>query len=559
MLYKDITPKEHGKKCPKFPLGCLSENLGCRKRLIREDLEAHVKTCPFHQIRSFLKMKQLQFDKVKLQMLTIQKSEMLVRKEHLEAIVNHQKLLGKYQTLYKDHVLLMENWTTKERDRLLLMKKSRGTEAKYIKLSEQFILLGERNKKLQEHILATDQELSREAIKTAMSENRSKEFNRLLRKFIGDAKVQYQLQHADLLSSYKSFLSIHKERIKGQFENMLNKSGELFVALYGDVYKNKKDAGMLNAMRTLKDDDFNFLRQYQEMMSNQVTGVSKLFSGFINKHMGIQEKQLGMLSSFFGLKDNSSEKDEDPNNIFETIDLRNVAPPVLRSYNINQLEQKIKLLEGLRDGATPITEEILRNAFENEPVLAVIDPPESPTLDTENEVKVSADDEAKPEYEVNPSLRLNMNEFRLRLLPSAPDFDVNLNMLDLGTVPPQPLEDEKEPIAIPRQQLPLTDEKEEVDEKEPVNLSSQPHPNTLPEPSEDLQINRTNSSPLNTSDLRNQIEHESGDRGLDPVDVGLGIAPVMLDPMAVARALQEGSRRLLGIRNEADAKSEEVD
>jgi len=547
-LYKDITPKEHEKQCEKFPVCCLSKKFGCRKKVAREELESHLRTCPFHQIRDFLKLKQLQFDKVKLQMLTIQKSEMLVRKEHLEAIVKHQKLLEKYQTLFKEHVKLMEkmkNETKKERDRLLQVKKSRGTEVKYIKLSEQFMSVGEKNKELQERILSTDQQLRRDAIKTAMSKNRSKEFNHLLEEFYADAKVQYQLYHTDLQRTYKNFLTIHEDRIKEQFETILSKSGELFIALYGDVYK--KGVGTADAIKTLKDDDFTFLRQYQKLMSNQLTGVGALFSGFIEKHIGIQEKQLEKLSGFLGLTDISSDKDE---NTLEVVDFRYVAPEVLRSYNIKQLQRKIKLLEGLRDGATPITDEVLRNAFEREPELAIIDSPENPVTDDDNDIKVSPDGENKPVFEVNPSLKLDMNEFRVSPVPSVPDLQVGLNTLMA------PLEDEKEPSHRPRQEMTLSDAKEQADEKQalPQNYS-----NTLPEPMADNRITRIGSNSLDPPETANLTEHQNRDGRLSPVDVGLGMRPIMLDPTAVAKALQEGSRRLLRIRGNAYANSEEVD
>jgi len=551
LLYKDIIPQEHEKKCGKFPVCCLSKKFGCRKKVAREELEAHLETCHFHQIRDFLQLKQLQFDKVKLQMLTIQKSEMLIRKEHLEAIVKHQKLLEKYQTLFKEHVKLMEkmkNETKKERDRLLLVKKSRGTEVKYIKLSEQFMSVGERNKKLQEQILSTDQQVRRNAIKSAMSKNRSKEFNRLLEEFYADAKVQYQLYHTDLQKTYKNFLTIHEDRIKEQFETILSKSGELFIALYGDVYK--KGVGTADAIKTLKDDDFSFLRQYQKLMSNQLTGVGALFSGFIEKHIGIQECQLGKLSSFLGLTDISSDKDEVLGNTPEVVDFRYVAPEVLRSYNIKQLQRKIKLLEGLRDGATPITDEVLRNAFEKEPELAIIDSSENPGTEDDSEIKISPDEEKKPVFEVNPSLKLDLNEFRLRPLSSVPNLEVHHN------APPEPLEDEKEQLLRPRQEMAISDSKEQTDEKQPI---SQAHSNTLPGPTGDSRVTLTGTNSLHRPDAGNVTDNQNQEGRLTPVDVGLGMRPIMLDPTAVARALQEGSRRLLGIRGNGDANSEEVD
>lgn len=531
LLYKDCTPKEHSEKCPKFPICCSSKDVGCEKKIKREELEAHLRTCPFHQIRNFLKVKQLQFDKIKLQMLTVQKSEMYIRKEHLEAIVKHQKLLRKYQTLYKEHVQLMEtvkNETKKERNRLLLVKKSRGMEVKYIKLSEQFILVGERNKKLQQHILGANQQLKREAIETAISENRSNELNRLLKEFFTNAQLECQLHQAELSKSYKSFLSVHESQIKKRFENMLRKSGELFISLYGDVYK--KDSGLADAIKTLKDEDFNFLREYQKLLSDQISVVSTLFSGFLDKHTGIQERQLGKLSSFFGLKNVLSKKDEIHQFTFEDIDLSNIAPQVLRSYNIRQLKRKIQLLKGLRDGATPITEEVLRNAFEKEPVLAVIDSPEEQSWEVDKVVETSNAKETKPVYEVNPALKLNMNDIRLGPLPSGPNWELN-RMPDVEMVSPEIVGDESEPVVIPREEVALSDEKDHADEKEPINLSNQ------------AQLNDP-SGP-------------SGIHGVEPT----GISPDLgrNDEQSVASAFQEGSHHLHGTRRKAESKCEEVD
>jgi len=505
-------------------------------------METHIRNCPFHQIRDFLRMRQLQYEKVTLQMLTVQKSEVLIRKEHLEAIVKHQKLLGKYQNLFKEHVNLMEKMkkeTTKERDYLLLMKRSRGTEAKYIQLSEQFILLGERNKRLQERILGSDQQVKRDAISNALSDDRAEVFNCMLKEFIMNAKVQYQVQHVELLTSYKNFLTNHERQIKKNFETMLSKSEELFVGLYGEIYK--KNLADKDAMKNLKDNDLTFLGEYQKLMTSQITQISTLLTRFIDTHMGMQEEQLEKLTSFFGLSDISTDAEDIPPDILEGADLRHIAPQVLRSYNINQLERKIKLLEGLRDGVTPITEEALRNAIEQEPGLTINSHPEDIAPDIQDEIKLPPADEPKTVYEVNPELQLDINEFRVRPLPPAPDFEVDLNVLNIG----DEFEDEKEPLDLPVQEISLPDEKEEADEKVSLALS---------EPSggdAGLSINSDLRVPTGT---RNNMIGR-----FTPVDVGLGIRPVLLDPAAVAIALKEGSRRLLGIRNEEDAKSEEVD
>lgn len=522
LLYKDITPNEHAEKCPKFPVCCSSKDVGCEKKVKREELEAHLRTCPFHQIRNFLKVKQLQFDKIKLQMLTVQKSEMYIRKEHLSVIVKHQKLLRKYQTLYKEHVQLMEtvkNETKKERNRLLLVKKTRGMEVKYIKLSEQYMLLGERNRKLQQHILGADQQLRREAIETAMSENRSNELNRLLEEFLTNARVECQLHQAELSKSYKSFLSIHEDQIKERFENMLRKSGELFIALYGDVYK--KDSGLADAIKTMKDDDFNFLRQYQKLLSDQVSIVSTLFGGFMEKHMGIQERQLDKLSSCFGWKNILFTKNETPRFTFEDIDMSNIAPQVLRSYNIRQLKRKIQLLKGLRDGATPITEEVLRNAFEKEPVLAVID-----SWDVDKEDETSPVEETNPVHEVNPDLKLDMNDIRLGPFPSGPNWEVN-HRPDVDMVSPEIFGDEKEPVVISREEVALSDEKEQADEKEPINLSNEAQSNATFEP---LGMHGVEPTGTNPPDPRRNNEQ------------------------AIASASEEGSRHLSGTRSKTDTK-----
>lgn len=552
LLYKDSSPDEHEKKCHKFPVPCLSQNVGCRKKVPRDELEAHIRTCPFHRIRDFLRMRQLQYEKVTLQMLTVQKSEVLIRKEHLEAIVKHQKLLGKYQYLFKEHVNLMEKMkkeTTKERDYLLLMKRSRETEVKYIKLSEQFILLGERNKKLQWRILATDQQVRRDAISEALSKGETKEFDGLLQEFLKNAKVQYEIQHAELQSNYKSFLSIHEENIKKSFETMLNKSEKLFTGLYGDIYE--KRLGTKDALKTLKENDLNFLEGYQKLMSNQLSSVSTLFSEFLDTHRGIQDRQLARLSNAFGMSEISLNKDEIPEHILESVDLSDVAPQILRSYNISKLERKIKLLEGLRDGVTPITEEVLRNAIEQEPGLAISTPTENLAIE-EDEIKLPPEDEPATVYEVSPDLQLDISEFRVRHLPPAPDFEVDLNMLNVGMVPPEPFEDTKE-------ELILSDEKEEADEKEPITLPL----NFLDSLPESLRDNR--GFPINSDvrvplDPRNNFEHPYDRNGrLTPVDIGLGMRPLLLDPTALAEAVQEGSRRLLGIKSEEDVKSGEVD
>jgi len=554
LLYTDTLPEEHEKVCRKFPLPCRSHNVGCPSRVPRDEMEVHIRTCPFHQIRDFLRMKQLQYEKVTLQMLTVQKSEVLIRKEHLEAIVKHQKLLGKYQNLFKEHVTLMEKMkkeTTKERDYLLLMKRSRGTEKKYIQLSEQFILLGERNQKLQERILGANQQVRRDAISEALSEDRAEVFNGLLKEFIMNAKVQYQVQHVELLTNYKKFLTSHEQQIKKNFETMLNKSEELFIDLYGEIYK--KNLGDKDAMKTLKENDLSFLGQYQKLMANQISQISTLLSGFIDTHIGMQEEQLEKLSGFFGMSQISPDAEEIPKEILEGADLRHIAPQVLRSYNINQLERKIKLLEGLRDGVIPITEEALRNAIEQEPGLTVSDRTEDLGVETEDEIKLPPEDEPRPVYKINPELQLDINEFRVRPLPPAPDFEVDLNSLNIG----EPLEEEKEPLDLPIQETTLTDQQDEADEKGSLALSLN-NPDALP--------SGDNTGFSIGSDLRvlaepryNTEQHLGIEGRFTPVDVGLGVRPVLLDPAAVALALKEGSRRLLGIKCDEDAKSEEVD
>jgi len=547
LLYKDTSPEEHEKVCHRFPVACPSQNVGCPRKVPRDEMEAHVRTCPFHQIRDFLRMRQLQYEKVTLQMLTVQKSEVLIRKEHLEAIVKHQKLLGKYQDLFKEHVNLMEkmkNETTKERDYLLLMKRSRGTEAKYIQLSEQFILLGERKKKLHERILGMNQQVRRDAISQALSEDRAEVFNGLLEEFIMNAKVHYQLQHVELLTSYKNFLTNHEQQIKKSFETMLNKSEGLFIDLYGDIYK--QNVGDKDAIKTLKENDLQFLGKYQRLMTNQIAEVSTLLTGFIDKHMGMQKEQLEKLSNFFGMINISSDAAEIPPDILEGADLRHIAPQVLRSYNINQLERKIKLLEGLRDGVAPITEEALRNAIEQEPEIIINARTEDIALEIEDEIKLPPEQDSKPVYEVNPNLQLDINEFRVRPLPPAPKFELNLNRLVV-----EPLEEVKEPLDIPFQETSLTEQKEEADEKTPLTLSLN-HPNGLLEPSG----GNTRFS-IDSSSRVGAVNNTDG--RFNPVDVGPGVTPLLLDPEAVAVALKEGSRRLLGIKLDEDAKSEEVD
>jgi len=546
LLFKDSTPDEHEAKCPKFPVCCSSAKFGCRKKLLREELPEHLRTCPFHQIRDFLKIKFLELDNFKLQMLSAQKSEMLIRKQYLETIVKHQKLLAKYQALYKENVKLlqkMKNDATKKENHLLLVKKNRGTEEKYIKLSEQFIRIREQNKKLQERILATDQQVRQEAIKTAMSENRAEEFHRLLEKFHTDATVQYQLQHAELSRKYKSFRAIHQDAIKQHFENMLKKSGELFRSLYGDVWS--KDIELANEMTTLKEDDFNFLQQYQKLMANWVTGIGRLFRAFTYKHMGIQEKQLEKLGCFFGLTSISSEKDNVRDDIWEDVDFKNVAPQVLRNYNIKQLEWKIKQLEGLRDGDNPITEEILHNAATEDTLLAVIDSPEISEMDPNNEVKVSPDEEAKTVYEIDPAFKLDMSEFRLYPSPPVANNAVGRGGMDLTEL----FEEKKEPLALPAQEITLSEHKQEADEKQPINLSPYTQSNNVREPSSEQRAQSNRSNSWVSSETRNRTEQKIKEAGLEPVDVGLGIRPIMLDPVAVARALRKESRSLLGIRN----------
>jgi len=550
LLYKDTSPEEHEKVCHRFPIACPSKNVGCPRKVPRDEMEAHIQNCPFHQIRDYLRMRQLQYEKVTLQMLTVQKSEVLIRKEHLEAIVKHQKLLGKYQSLFKEHVNLMEKMkkeTTKERDYLLLMKRSRGTEAKYIQLSEQFILLGERNKRLQERILGTDQQRRRDVITETMSDDRAEVFNCMLKEFIINAKVQYQVQHVELLTSYKNFLIKHEEQIKKNFETMLNKSEELFVGLYDDIYK--KNLADKDAMKNLKESDLNFLQEYQKLMTNQISQVSTLLTGFIDTHMGMQEEQLEKLASFFGLSDISSDVEDISPDILEGADLRDIAPQVLRSYNINQLERKIKLLEGLRDGVTPITEEALRNAIEQEPGLTINTNTEDISLDIEDEIKLPTENERKPVYEVNPELQLDINEFRVRPLPPAPDFEVDLNVLNIG----EAFEEEKEPLDLPVQEISLLDEKEEGDEKASLTLSRN---------NRDALLVSSGGNPVfsvNSNVRVPTVARNSRNGRFTPVDVGLGVRPVLLDPEAVAIALKEGSRRVLGIKSEEDAKSEEVD
>jgi len=547
LLYKDTSPEEHEKVCHRFPVACRSQNVGCPRKVPRDEMEAHIRTCPFHQIRDFLRLRQLQYEKVTLQMLTVQKSEVLIRKEHLEAIVKHQKLLGKYQDLFKEHVHLMEkmkNETTKERDYLLLMKRSRGTEAKYIQLSEQFILLGERKKRLQERMLGMNQQVRRDAISQALSEDRAEVFNGLLEEFIMNAKVHYQLQHVELLSSYKNFLTNHEQQIKKSFETMLNKSERLFINLYGDIYK--QNVGDKDAIKTLKENDLQFLGKYQRLMTNQIAEVSTLLTGFIDKHMGMQKEQIEKLSNFFGMINISSDAEEIPPDILEGADLRHIAPQVLRSYNINQLERKIKLLEGLRDGVAPITEEALRNAIEQEPEIIINTRTEDIALGIEDEIKLPAEQDSKPVYEVNPDLQLDINEFRVRPLPPAPKIELNLSRLAA-----EPLEEEKEPIDIPFQETSLTDLKEEADEKTSLTLSLN-LPNLLPEPSG----GNTSFSIDSTSRVGTR---NNTDGRFNPVDVGFGVTPILLDPAAVAVALKKGSRRLLGTKLDEDAKSEEVD
>jgi len=542
LFYKDTSPEEHEKVCHRFPVACRSQNVGCPRKVPRDEMEAHIRTCPFHQIRDFLRMRQLQYEKVTLQMLTVQKSEVLIRKEHLEAIVKHQKLLGKYQDLFKEHVNLMEkmkNETTKERDYLLLMKRSRGTEAKYIQLSEQFILLGERKKKLQERILGMNQQVRRDAISQALSEDRKEVFNGLLEEFIMNAKVHYQLQHVELLTSYKNFLTNHEQQIKKSFETMLNKSEGLFIDLYGDIYK--QNIGDKDAIKTLKENDLQFLGKYQRLMTNQIAEVSTLLTGFVDKHMGMQKEQLEKLSNFFGMINISSDTEEIPPDILEGADLRHIAPQVLRSYNINQLERKIKLLEGLRDGVAPITEEALRNAIEQEPEIIINARTEEVALGIEDEIKLPPDQDSKPVYEVNPNLQLDINEFRVRPLPPAPKFELNLNRLVV-----EPLEEEKEPLDIPFQETSLTDQKEEADEKTSLTLSLN-HPNV-----------RGGNTVFSIDSTSRVGARNNTDGRFNPVDVGR-VTPLLLDPAAVAVALKQGSRRLLGIKLDEDAKSEEVD
>jgi len=545
-LFKDCSPVEHEAKCPKFPVCCLSKKFGCRKKLVREDLAEHLRTCPFHQIRDFLKVKFLELDNFKLQMLSAQKSEMLIRKQYLETIVKHQKLLGKYQALYKENVNLlqkMKNDATKKENHLLLVKKTRATEAKYVKLSEQFILMGERNKKLQERVLFTDQQARQEAIKTAMSENRAKEFNRLLDEFHSDATEQYKLQHAEFSRTYNSFRAIHKDEVKQHFEKMLNKSGKLFRALYGDVWA--KDLGMADEMTILKEDDFNFLQQYQKLLANQVTGIGRLFRGFIDKHMRLQEKQLDKLGYFFGLKGTYAKKYEVSDCIYKEVDLKNVAPQVLQNYNIKQIEGKIKQLEGLGDGNTPITEEVLHNAATEDIVLAVRDSSEISEVDPNNEVKVSPDEEAKTVYELNTDFKLDMSEFSLHPSPSVPNIAVDGGGIGLTEL----FEEKKEPLAFPEQLITLTEHKQEADEKQPIiNLSPYTESNNLPEPSGEQRDQSNRLNPRLSSETKNPTEQQIKEAGLEPVDVGLGMRPIMLDPIAVARALQKKSQSLLGIR-----------
>jgi len=552
-FYKDTSPEEHEKVCHRFPVACRSQNVGCPRKVPRDEMEAHIRTCPFHQIRDFLRMRQLQYEKVTLQMLTVQKSEVLIRKEHLEAIVKHQKLLGKYQDLFKEHVLLMEkvkNETTKERDYLLLMKRSRGTEAKYIQLSEQFIRLGERKKRLQERVLGMNQQVRRDAISQALSEDRAEVFNGLLKEFIMNAKVQYQLQHVELLTNYKSFLTLHEQQIKKSFEIMLNKSEGLFFELYGEIYK--QNVNDKESIKTLKENDLQFLGKYQRLMTNQIAKVSTLLTGFIDKHMGMQKEQLEKLSSFFGMINISSTPEEIPPDILEGADLSHIAPQVLRNYNINQinqLERKIKLLEGLRDGVAPITEEALRNAIEQESDVISSTRTEDISLEIEDEIKLPTVQDTKPVYEVNPNLQLDINEFQVRPLPPASRFEVNLSRINIA----EPMDEEKEPLDIPYQEMSLPDEKEEADEKTSLTLSLN-HRNAPPEPSGGNIVFSIDSNFHIPTEPRNN----TGGR-YSPVDVGQGGTPLLLDPTAVAVALKEGSQRLLGIKIEEDARSEEVD
>jgi len=555
LLYKDSTPEEHERKCQKYPVCCLSNDVGCRKKVARSELERHVRTCPFYQIRDFLKLRQLQHQKITLQMLTVQKSEVQIRKEHLEVIVKHQKLLGKYQELFKEHVNLMEKMkteTTKKRDYLLLMKRNQITEAKYIKLSEQFILVGEMNKELTERILATDQQLRRDAIKSELSENRSKEFNRLLEEFHRHTKTQYKLQHVELLSFYKNLITSHEDQIKEQFETMLKKSETLFTALFEDGYH--KDIGMVDAIKTLKDDDFNFLRQYQTLMANQINLVSALYSEFTEKHRGIHEKQLRKLSSFFGLRNTLSERDKISTDIREGSDLRDSEPQVFQSNNINHLEGEIKLVEDSRDRGKPITENVRQSAL-GQRASTIADPPKNLELEFGEEIEVSTTEKIKPTLNLNPALELDTNEFRLPLIPSAPKIIVDLNMLDVGIVPPEPFEEEKEPLSL---QDMIFEEKEQVEEREPINLSLV-YSDTLLEHSGDNQTTFTGSRILCLPNTRNDNEYHRPEGRFTPVDVGLGTRPVMLDPSVVARALQVESRRLLGTRREVNNQSEEVD
>merc|ERR1711920_668562 len=255
----------------------------------------------------------------------------------------------------------------------------------------------------------------------------------------------------------------------------------------------------------------------------------------IDKHMGMQKEQLEKLSNFFGMINISSDVEDIPPDILKGADLSHIAPQVLRSYNINQLERKIKLLESLRDGVAPVTEEALRNAIEQEPEIIINARTEDIALEIEDEIKLPPKQDSKPVYEVNPNLQLDINEFRVRPLPPAPRFELNLHRLVV-----EPLEEEKEPLDIPFEETSLTDQKEEADEKMSLTLSLT-HPNVLLEPSG----GNTGFSIDSTSRVG---ARNNTDGRLNPVDVGPGVTPLLLDPEAVAVALKEGSRRLLGIK-----------
>merc|ERR1719499_2051385 len=110
-------------------------------------------------------------------------------------------------------------------------------------------------------------------------------------------------------------------------------------------------------------------------------------------------------------------------------------------------------------------------------------------------------------------------------------------------------EEKKEPLAPPAEEITLSEHKQEADEKQPINLSPYTQSNNVREPSSEQRAQSNRSNSWVSSETRNRTEQKIKEAGLEPVDVGLGIRPIMLDPVAIARALREESRSLLGIRN----------